>query len=103
MAEIDRYAPAIEPAEQTPHTAGPAAPYLSAAEQAALKQQIRQLLQALSSDNPVLVKSAMKMLEQELPAPALAAIWSSVLGYDFRAAETRTRQLAIDYAIELGV
>lgn len=103
MAEIERYAPSTEPAEETPNTAGPATPYLSVTEQAALKQQLWQLLQALRSDNPVQIKSAMKRLEQQLPAPALAALWSSVLDYDFRAAETRTRRLAIDYAIELGV
>jgi len=97
MAEIDRYAPSTEHAKQTANTAGPVA------EQAALKQQLRQLLQVLSSDNPVQIKSEMRMLEKLLPAPALSAIWSSVLGYDFRTAETLTRQLAIDSTIDLGV
>lgn len=102
LAEINRYAPPIEPANETPGVAGVAAPAWSAAEQVALKKQLSQLLLALDSDNPALVKKEMTTLEQQLPAAALAAIGVSVLGYDFRGAETRTRQLAADHGINLG-
>jgi hypothetical protein len=105
MAEINLYAPPIEQANESNEAAGTggvAAPALSAAEQLALKKQLTQLLRALDSDNPARVKSEVTTLAQQLPAPALAAIWVSVLGYDFRGAETRTRELAIDFEIDLG-
>lgn len=71
-------------------------------EQLALKKQLSKLLLALDSDNPVRVKSEMTTLEQQLPAGALVAIGVSVLGYDFRSAEPRTRQLATDNGVDLG-
>jgi PAS domain S-box-containing protein len=103
IAEIERYAPGIEPAAEARDTAeAVSASALSAAGQIKLKTQLTRLLLALDSDNPVRVKSEMAMLEQQLPAPALAAIWVSVLDYDLQGAATRTRQLAIDYAIDFG-
>lgn len=102
MAEIDRYAPPIEQDKEAVDTTPGAAPPLSATARIALQKQLTQLLLALDSDNPVLIKRAMTTLEQQLPAPALAAISASVLGYDFRAAKVHTRQLAIDYAIDIG-
>ena len=102
MAEIHRYAPPVEPANQALDAAGLAAPALSANEQVALKRQMSQFLLALDSDNPVRIKSELKTLEQLLPAPALAALWLSVLGYDFREAQAQTQQLAIAYALDFG-
>jgi HPt (histidine-containing phosphotransfer) domain-containing protein len=101
IAEIDRYAPGIELGAEARDTAE-VAPALSAAGQIKLKTQLSRLLLALDSDNPVRVKSEMATLERQLPAPALATIWVSVLDYDLQGAATRTRQLAIDYAIDLG-
>jgi signal transduction histidine kinase/DNA-binding response OmpR family regulator/HPt (histidine-containing phosphotransfer) domain-containing protein len=102
MAEIDRYAPPIEQDKEAVNTTRVAAPPLSATARIALQKQLTQFLLVLESDNPVLIKHAMAMLAQQLPAPALRAIMDSVLGYDFRAANSHTRQLAIDYAIDLG-
>ena len=102
MAEIDRYAPPIEQDKETVDTTHVAAPPLSATARIALQKQLTQLLLALDSDNPVLIKRAMTTLEPQLPARALSAIVDSVLGYDFRAAKAHTRQLALDYAIDLG-
>ena len=102
LAEIHRYAPPVEAASAAVDAAGLAAPALSAAAQAALKKQLAQFLLALDSDDPVRIKSELKALEQLLPAPALAALWLSVLGYDFRAAEAQTQQLAIAYALDFG-
>jgi PAS domain S-box-containing protein len=102
LAEINRYAPPLEVAKEDPDAAEPAAPALSAAAQSTLKIQLTRFLLALDSDNPVRIKSEMAALEQQLPAPALAALWLNVLGYDFRSAEARTRQLAIDCQIDLG-
>ena len=102
MAEIDRYAPPIEQDKEAVNTTRVAAPPLSATARIALQKQLSQFLLALDSDNPVLIKRAMTMLEQQLPAPALTAILASVLDYDFRAAKTHTQKLAIDYAIDLG-
>jgi PAS domain S-box-containing protein len=102
MAEINRYAPGVEPAKETLDSTAVAAPALSADAQIKLKNQLTRLLLALDSDNPVRIKSEMATLEQQLPAPALATIWVSVLGYDFQAATVRTRQLALDCAIDLG-
>ncbi len=79
-----------------------AAPPLSTTARIALQKQLTQFLVALDSDNPVLIKHALTMLAQQLPAPALRAIMDSVQGYDFRAANAHTRQLAIDYVIDLG-
>ena len=100
LAEINRYAPPIELSRAALDAAGPAAAVLSANEQASLKRQMSQFLLALDSDDPVRIKSELKTLEQLLLAPALAALWLSVLGYDFRAAEAQTRELAMDYAID---
>ncbi|MEH6354921.1 MAG: PAS domain S-box protein [Marinobacter sp.] len=101
MAEIDRYAPPIEQVKEAVDTTRGAAPPLSATARIALQKQLTEFLLALDSDNPVLIKRAMTALEQQLPAPALTAILASVLDYDFRAAKAHTRQLAIDYAIDL--
>jgi PAS domain S-box-containing protein len=104
MADIHLYAPPIEQAKEAKEasgTAAVAAPALSAAEQLALKKQLHQLLLALDSDNPARVKKEMAALAQQLPSGAVAAIEASMLGYDFRGAETCTRQIAVDYAIDL--
>ena len=100
LAAIHQYAPPVEAANAAIDAAGLAAPALSAPAQAALKKQLAQFLLALDSDDPVRIKSELKTLEQLLPAPALATLWLSVLGYDFRAAEAQTQQLAIAYALD---
>ncbi len=102
MVEIDRYAPPIEQDKEAVNTTRVAAPPLSTTARIALQKQLTQFLVALDSDNPVLIKHALTMLAQQLPAPALRAIMDSVQGYDFRAANAHTRQLAIDYVIDLG-
>lgn len=103
LAEIDQYAPTVEQAKEASGIAAFAAPALSAAEQLALKNQLYQLLQALDSDNPARVKKAMTLLAQQLPPDALVAVKASVQDYDFRGAETRTRELASNYGINLEI
>jgi HPt (histidine-containing phosphotransfer) domain-containing protein len=101
IAEINRYAPPIEQDKVAVDTPRGPAPPLSADARIALQKQLKQLLLALDSDNPVLIKLTMATLEQQLPPAALGTIMASVLDYDYQAAKAHTRQLAIDHAIEL--
>jgi PAS domain S-box-containing protein len=101
IAEINRYAPPIEQDKVAIDTPRGSAPPLSADARIALQKQLKQLLLALDSDNPVLIKLTMATLEQQLPPAALGTIMASVLDYDYQAAKAHTRQLAIDHAIEL--
>lgn len=102
LAAIHRYALPDELSNETPDAAEPARPALSAAAQIALKPQLVQFLVALDSDDPLRIKSELETLAQLLPAAALADLWLSVRGYDFRAALAQTQRLATDYAIDFG-
>ena len=67
-----------------------------------LEAQLIQLLAALDTDNTGPVKKILIQMAELLPPTALNKLWSPVLGYDFRAAEASTVQLAQDYGINLG-
>jgi CheY-like chemotaxis protein len=94
VAEINRYAP---PANTAPATSEPASQQplcLTPAQQKTLKPLLVQLLAALDTDNATPAKKCLAVLSQHLPPDALSAIWSSLLGYDFRGAEAHVQQLA---------
>jgi CheY-like chemotaxis protein len=102
VAQINQYVLPAEEKEVVSDSAEMGQPALSTEQRLSLKENLAKLLTALDSDNAKTVKIQLATMTPLLPPAALAAILSSVEGYDFRGAEACVQQLASNYKMHIG-
>lgn len=73
----------------------------SPATRTAIVAYLKDLLEALDTDNPAPVEALLALLAQHVPAHDLIALRACVRGFDFCGAEACSRQLARNYGIAL--